>query len=75
MPDGTKLEGFTFSTLASPVVKAQNEVWDRLGSIIINRDAKAAEILLREAEVNQAIAESLGTAGIELLTKVVTGGL
>lgn len=75
MPDGTKLEGFTFSTLASPVVKAQNEVWDRLGSIIINRDAKAAEILLREAEMNQAIAESLGSAGIELLTKVVTGGL
>jgi hypothetical protein len=75
MPDGTHLEGFTFSTLASPVVKAQNEVWDRLASIVMNRDAKAAEVLLKEAETNAEIAKTLGSAGIELLTKVITGGL
>lgn len=75
MPDGTKLEGFTFSTLASPVIKAQNEVWDRLASIVINRDTAAAQVLIREAEMNEAIAKTLGSAGIELLTKVVTGGL
>jgi hypothetical protein len=75
MPDGTKLEGFTFSTLASPVIKAQNEVWDRLAAIVVNRDTMAAEVLLKEAETNAEIAKTLGSAGIELLTKVITGGI
>jgi hypothetical protein len=75
MPDGTQLEGFTFSTLASPVIKAQNEVWDRLAAIVVNRDTMAAEVLLKEAETNAEIAKTLGSAGIELLTKVITGGL
>lgn len=75
MPDGTKLEGFTFSTLASPVIKAQNEVWDRLAAIVVNRDTMAAEVLLKEAETNAEIAKTLGSAGLELLTKVITGGI
>jgi hypothetical protein len=73
MPDGTQLEGFTFSTLASPVVKAQNEVWDRLGPILIARDARAAETLLSDNEAVAKIVEAVGPGVIDVL-KLIAGG-
>jgi hypothetical protein len=75
MPDGTKLEGFTFSTLASPVVKAQNEVWDRLGPVMIARDAESAKTLLSDNEALGKIVEAVGPGIIDVLKAIAAGGV
>lgn len=73
MPDGTKLEGFTFSTLASPVVKAQNEVWDRLGPVIIEQNAEGARAILSDNETLKAIVEAVGPGIIGVLERIAGG--
>lgn len=73
MPDGTKLEGFTFSTLASPVIKAQNEVWDRLAPVIIARDAEAAKTLLADTEAMKGIVEAVGPGIVGVLERIAGG--
>lgn len=75
LADGTVLEGFTFSTLASPVIRAQNEVWDRLGPVLIARDQEAAKTLLSDNEALGAIVEAVGPGILDVLKAIATGGL
>lgn len=74
MPDGTRLKGLSFTTLASPVVKAQNEALDRFAEIIKSRDAHSAETLLADTAAVQAIVSALGPPALEILKAIALGG-
>lgn len=75
LQDGTLMKGFTFSTLASPVIKAQNEVWDRLGPVLIARDQEAAKTLLSDNEALGRIVEAVGPGILDVIKAIATGGL
>lgn len=70
MADGTVIKGLKLSTLASPVVRAQNEVWNRLAVVIQTRDAESAKTLLADAEAVKTITGTLGPGIIELIRSI-----
>lgn len=70
LADGTVIKGLKLSTLASPVVKAQNEVWDRLAAVVQSRDAESAKALLADTEAINTITGTLGPGVIDALRAI-----
>jgi hypothetical protein len=70
MPDGTLLKGLTFTTLSSPVIKAQNDVWDKLAPIIINRDTEQARVFLANASLVESAVSALGPGILDVLRAI-----
>lgn len=72
--DGTVIKGLTLSTLASPVVKAQNEALVAFAEVVKTRDAHSAETLLADTAAVQAIVSALGPPALEILKAIALGG-
>lgn len=71
--DGTIIKGLRLSTLSSPVVKAQNEVWVQLAPIIINRDSEQARVFLANADAVKSAIAAVGPGIVDVL-KIVAAG-
>lgn len=72
--DGTVIKGLSLSTLASPVIKAQNEALAAFAAVIQSRDAASAETLLADTAAVQAIVTALGPPALEILRTIALGG-
>lgn len=70
LPDGTVIKGLKLSTLASPVVKAQNEVWERYGKVVMNRDVEGAKAIMADREALTTILTTLGPSALDTLRAI-----